>query len=40
MTRGVSLAMIGLKLNVDAGTMHSRLRGREVPMRDTQGQKP
>ena len=34
---GWSLAKIGEHLGVDAGTVHARLRERDVRMRDTQG---
>jgi hypothetical protein len=34
---GASLATIGQRLGVDAGTVHARLRERGVVMRDTQG---
>jgi hypothetical protein len=34
---GQSLARIGARLDVDAGTVHSALRARGVRMRDTHG---
>ena len=35
--QGDSLAVIGTRLGVDAGTVHARLRKRGMQMRDTHG---